>query len=65
MKYYPDSPKEISFLGASIGRLGTAMSAALLFQNNKWWVFLSLFLTWIGHEIALYFKLQAGEKIDD
>jgi hypothetical protein len=65
MKYLPDTPKEYSFLGASVSRLGSAMSAVLLFQDNKWWVFLSLFLTWVGHETALYFKLQSGEKIDE
>jgi hypothetical protein len=65
MKYLPDTPKEYSFIGSSIARLGTAMSGVLLFEADKYWVIGTLVITWIGHEVAQYFKLQAGENIDD
>lgn len=61
MKYKPDTPKELSFVGSSIARLGTAMSGVLLFEANKYWVIGSLLITWAGHEMSQYFKLQLGE----
>jgi hypothetical protein len=65
MKYLPDTPKEYAFIGSSIARLGTAMSGVLLFEANKYWVIATLVLTWLGHEVAQYFKLQAGEPAED
>ncbi len=65
MKYLPDTPSEYAFVGSAIARLGTAMSGILLFEADKWWVVGSLILTWGGHEICQYFKLQNGEKIDE
>lgn len=56
--FWPDTPKEYAFIGSSVGRLGTAMSGILLFQENHIWVLASLVLTWIGYEINGYFKLQ-------
>lgn len=31
------------------------MSAVLLFSADKWWVLITLFLTWIGASAADYF----------
>ena len=61
MKYLPDTPKEISFIGSALARLGSAMSGVLLFQEHRMWVLATLVITWIGHEVAQYFKLQDGQ----
>ena len=63
--FWPNTPKQFSFIGSSIARLGTAMSGVLLFEANKYWVIASLVITWLGHEVAQYFKLQAGEQVEN
>lgn len=60
-KIMPDTPEELAYLGSSVGRLGTAMSGFLLFQDNLIWNFVALVLTWIGFEINGYFKLYQSE----
>ena len=59
--FYPDTPKEFAQIGMAVSRLGTAMSAVLLFQASAGWVVASLVLTWLGSEVGAYFKLQEGE----
>jgi hypothetical protein len=60
-KIVPDTPEEFAYIGSSIGRLGTAMSGFLLFQDNLIWNFAALVLTWIGFEVNGYFKLYQSE----
>ena len=59
--FYPDTPKEFAQIGMAVSRLGTAMSAVLLFEASAGWVIGSLVLTWLGSEIAQYFKLENSE----
>lgn len=61
-KYRPDTPKEFSFIGSSIARLGTAMSGVLLFSANQWWVLATLIITWFGHEVSQYFKIDEPKE---
>lgn len=65
MKYLPNTPKEYAFVGSAVARLGTLMSGVLVYEGVKWWAITTLLITWIGHEVAQYFKLQAGEKTGD
>ena len=65
MKYLPDTPKEYAFIGSAIARLGSAMSGILLFEANKYWVIATLIITWLGHEVSQYFKLQGGEATQE
>ena len=60
-KIVPDTPEEFAYLGSSVGRLGTAMSGFLLFQDNLVWNFVALVFTWIGFEVNGYFKLYQSE----
>ena len=56
-RFVPDTPEEISFIGSSIMRLGTAITAIGAFQESTTWMLISAGSTWIGHEIFEYFKL--------
>lgn len=57
-KYLPDSPKELSFLGSSLVRLGSLISGCLIVSDNALWALVSGGLTWFGHEMNEYFKLH-------
>lgn len=63
--FIPDTPKEFAQIGMAISRLGTAMSAVLIFQASHAWVIGSLVLTWLGSELAQYFKLEENGKEDN
>lgn len=65
MKYLPNEPKEYAFIGSAIARLGTAISGILIFEGSAWMVCTSVGLTWLGHEVHAYFKLQQGIDVDD
>lgn len=64
-KIVPDTPEEFAYIGSSVGRLGTAMSGFLLFQDDLVWNFAALVLTWIGFEVNGYFKLYQSEHPED
>lgn len=57
-KYIPDSPKEFSFLGGSIVRLSSALSAGLQFTEHSKWSIITILLAWAGYEWQEYFKLH-------
>lgn len=61
-KYFPDSAKEISFLGSSIVRLSSAISGGLILSDHGVWAIITIFLAWIGHEIEQYFKIHEPEE---
>lgn len=61
-KYRPDTPKEFSFIGSSIARLGSAMSGVILMSDSKIWALATILVTWIGHEMAQYFKLGTKDE---
>jgi len=58
----PDSPKEFSFIAASIARLGAAMSGVTLFQEHRAWTLTAILLTWVGYEISSYINLHFIES---
>lgn len=62
-KYRPDSPKEISFFGSSLVRLSSAISGGLIVSDHAIWAIVTVFISWLGHEIEQYFKLH--EKNDN
>jgi hypothetical protein len=53
--FIPDTPEEWHLIAKYVNHLGTSMSAVLLFSANKWWVLVSLLLTWLGASAADYF----------
>lgn len=57
-KFIPDTPKEWGFIGASVNRLGAVMTTIGAMNENLHWVFISVGLTWFGHEVSEYFKLH-------
>lgn len=61
-KYKIDSPKELSFIGSSIVRLGSAISGCLVITDHDGWALVSGFVTWFGHEMNEYFKLHEKEQ---
>lgn len=61
-KYIPDTPEEISFIGSSIVRLGSAMTGILIFATDPIWICVSAGLTWFGHEVSEYFKVNSKKK---
>jgi len=63
-RFIPDTPEEISFIGSSIMRFGTAVTAIGAFQEDQTWMLISAGSTWVGHEIFEYFKLHM-RKIDN
>lgn len=65
MKYLPNEPKEYAFIGSAIARLGTAISGILIFEGSAWMVCTSVGLTWLGHEISSYFRIQQGLPEDE
>lgn len=65
MKYLPNEPKEYAFIGSAIARFGTVISGITLFASNHWVTLGSVFLTWFGHELHAYFKLQQNLPEDD
>ena len=60
-RFIPDTPKELSFLGAAIVRLGTTITGIGAFQDNTLWILLSAGLTWVGYEVTEYFKIHIEE----
>lgn len=64
-KYIPDSPKEISFLGSSIVRLSSAISAALVLGDEAELSLITIVMAWFGHEIKEYFKLHEKPEKDE
>lgn len=62
MKYIPDTPREFSQIGSALSRLGTMISGVLLVTDHRWWTFATVGLSWLGHEISEYFKLEEGES---
>ena len=62
-KYLPDSPKEISFIGSSLVRLSSALSAGFIVSDHSLWAIATIILAWVGHEVEQYFKIH--EKKDD
>ena len=62
MKYFPDEPKEYAFIGSAIARLGTVVSGITLFEGHPWWTLATILITWAGHEVHAYFKLQQGDN---
>ncbi len=63
-KYIPDTPKEWSYIGSAVNRLGTALSLIGALQEKFMWVLITAGLTWVGHEISEYFKLHTAKKYD-
>lgn len=63
-KYKIDSPKELSFIGSSLVRLGSAISGCLVLADHEHWAILSMFITWFGHEMNEYFKLHEHDQHD-
>jgi hypothetical protein len=61
-KYLPDSPKELSFIGSSIVRLGSSISGCLVLADHEMWAILSMAITWFGHEMNEYFKLHEPKE---
>jgi hypothetical protein len=61
-KFIPDTPKEWSYIGSSINRLGTALSLVGAVQEKFIWVLVTAGLTWLGHEISEYFKIHTAKK---
>lgn len=57
-QYLPDSAKEISFLGSSLVRLASLISASLIVTDHELLSLITIGLTWIGHEIEQYFKIH-------
>ncbi len=62
-KYLPDDPKEISFLGSSLVRLSSMISAGLVISNSGLWPLVTIGLAWLGYEIQEYFKIHQ-RKVD-
>lgn len=63
-KYLPDEPKEISFLGSSLVRLSSMISAGLVISKAGLWPLVTIGLAWAGYEIQEYFKLHQKKKVN-
>lgn len=63
-EYIPDTPEEWSFIGSSINRLGMALSLIGAVQEKFVWVLVTAGLTWLGQEIAGYFKINSKKRHD-
>jgi hypothetical protein len=61
-KYFPDSPKELAFIGSSIVRLSSAVSGSLIVSNHGLFAIVTILLAWFGHEMEQYFKLHEPKK---
>lgn len=61
-KYRPDSPKEVSFIGSSLVRLSSALSAGFIVSDHSLWAIGTVILAWVGHEIEQYFKLHEPDE---
>jgi hypothetical protein len=64
-KYKVDSPKELSFIGSSLVRLGSAISGCLVLSEHEQWAIGSMVITWFGHEMNEYFKIHEEDKKND
>lgn len=64
-KYFPDSPKELSFIGSSIVRLSSALSGAFIVSDHPLYALGTILLAWLGHEVEQYFKLHEPKKQDN
>jgi hypothetical protein len=61
-KYIPDTAEEWSFIGSSINRLGASLSLIGAIQEKFLWVLITVGLTWFGHEVSEYFKINMKKK---
>lgn len=61
-KYLPDSPKELSFLGSSLVRLGSVVSGCLIVSDHAIWALISGLIGWAGHEMNEYFKIHEPKE---
>lgn len=66
-KYKLDEAKEFSFLGSSLIRLSSAISASLIVSDHALYAIITVGLGWLGYEVQEYFKLHenAEKKTED
>jgi len=61
-RFLPDTPEEISFLGSSVNRLGSALAAVSVVQENIPWTLVCIIVIWFGYEVEKYFQMYIKKE---